>query len=296
MDTSNFSEEPNGTKSEEQHADVQTSRASEETSEHGDVSDAEKGLESAPESRPDGLKKTVTAQDWTGPDDPENPLNWPLWQRVYHTTVPALFGFAITFGTSVYTPGFWEVMSKFGVSQTVSLLPLALYTLGLAFGPMLAAPVSETRGRRLVYLFSLPVAALFILGSGFSHNFASLAICRFFAGFFGSPVLAVGAGTNVDLWRPVHRAAAIAGFLLVPFLGPAVGPAVGGFAAEYKGVSVLHDPTIQILNILSNKERWLTDLPVALDTMDNPFPDGSHIRVLTSHERNLQKNHTTTTL
>jgi hypothetical protein len=25
---------------------------------------------------PEPLRRTVTAQDWTGPDDPENPLNW----------------------------------------------------------------------------------------------------------------------------------------------------------------------------------------------------------------------------
>ena len=31
------------------------------------------------------VHRTVTAQDWTGPDDPENPHNWPMWQRVYHT-------------------------------------------------------------------------------------------------------------------------------------------------------------------------------------------------------------------
>ena len=34
-----------------------------------------------------GLQRAVTAQDWNGPDDPENPHNWPLWQRVYHTYV-----------------------------------------------------------------------------------------------------------------------------------------------------------------------------------------------------------------
>jgi hypothetical protein len=25
---------------------------------------------------PEPLRRTVTAQDWNGPDDPENPLNW----------------------------------------------------------------------------------------------------------------------------------------------------------------------------------------------------------------------------
>lgn len=82
------------------------------------------------------LSKNVTAQDWTGPDDPENPLNWPIWQRVYHTTVPALFGFTVTFGSSVYTPGYPEVIEQFKVSSTVAILPLSLYVLGLAFGPV----------------------------------------------------------------------------------------------------------------------------------------------------------------
>ena len=204
------------------------------------VDAAEKGLGNtavdgpdAPE-KPNGLQRTVTAQDWTGPDDPENPRNWPRWQRVYHTTVPALFCFAVTFGTSVYTPGYPAVAKEFNVSSTAALLPLSLYTLGLAFGPILAAPISETLGRRIVYLISALVSALFTLGAGFSHNFAALLITRFFAGFFGSPVLAVGGGTNVDIWAPVDLAASTAVFLFAPFLGPAIGPAVGGFAAQYK--------------------------------------------------------------
>ena len=146
-----------------------------------------------------------------------------------------MFGFVVTFGSSVYTPGYPEVMKKFDVSATVALLGLSLYVLGLAFGPILAAPVSETHGRRVVYFTSLPIAALFTLGAGFSQNFASLAITRFFAGFFGSPVLAVGAGTNVDVWLPIHRATASSLFLLAPFLGPALGPLLGGFAAQHKG-------------------------------------------------------------
>jgi hypothetical protein len=64
------------------------------------VDTAEKGVailrspEPEPEPRPQhggvGLHKSVTAQDWNGPDDPENPQNWPLWQRVYHTYVDSL--------------------------------------------------------------------------------------------------------------------------------------------------------------------------------------------------------------
>jgi hypothetical protein len=41
------------------------------------------------------VKRVVTAQDWTGPDDPENPHNWSLSKRMWHTMQPALFGFAV---------------------------------------------------------------------------------------------------------------------------------------------------------------------------------------------------------
>lgn len=150
-------------------------------------------------------------------------------------TIPGAFGFGVTFGSSVYTPGYPEVRERFGVSSTVALLPLSLYVLGLAFGPVLAAPISETKGRRVVYLVSLPIAGLFTLGAGFSNTFAALVVTRFFAGFFGSPILAVGAGTNVDIWQPVHRAVATSAFLLAPFLGSALGPVIGGFAAQNKG-------------------------------------------------------------
>jgi hypothetical protein len=37
--------------------------------------------------------KEVAARDWTGPDDPENPQNWPTWFRQYHIVPPALISF-----------------------------------------------------------------------------------------------------------------------------------------------------------------------------------------------------------
>jgi MFS family permease len=128
-----------------------------------------------------------------------------------------------TFGSSVYTPAYPEAAKQFGVSNTAALLGVSLYVVGLAFGPILAAPVSETYGRLVVYRVSLPISMLFTLGAGFSQSFASFLVCRFFAGTFGSPVLAVGAGTNADLFPPKARAAATSCFLLAPFMGPALG-------------------------------------------------------------------------
>jgi MFS family permease len=114
-------------------------------------------------------------------------------------------------------------MRDFNVSRTAALVGVTVYTLGLALGPVISAPLSETHGRKIVYLTSIPISMLFTLGAGFSKSFASLIVCRFFAGTAGSPPLAVGAGTNADLWLPHQRAAVTSVFLAAPFLGPSIG-------------------------------------------------------------------------
>jgi len=134
-----------------------------------------------------------------------------------------------TLASSIYVPGRTEVQQIMGVSAEVSILPYSLYVLGLAFGPMIAAPLSETFGRRDIYRLAIPVFALFILGSGFSNNIASLTICRFLAGVFGSPGLSIGAATISDVWPPAKRAVPMAMYVTTPFLGPALGPLLGGY-------------------------------------------------------------------
>ena len=125
--------------------------------------------------------------------------------------------------SSIYSSGTNEVSEWFGVSTTVSLLGISMYCLGLSFGPVLAAPLSETFGRSIVYRVSLPLAALFTIGCALAQNMATIIICRFFAGFFAAPALSIGGGTIADIYHPSSRGVAMSLFLLAPFLGPAVG-------------------------------------------------------------------------
>lgn len=123
----------------------------------------------------------------------------------------------------MYTPALADVMRDFDVSRTAALIGITLYTLGLAFGPIVTAPLSERKGRKAVYLVFFPIFMLFTLGAGFSKTYAGLVVCRFFAGLFGSPALAVGAGTNADLFPPHKRALATSFYLMAPFAGPSIG-------------------------------------------------------------------------
>jgi MFS family permease len=123
----------------------------------------------------------------------------------------------------MYTPGIKDVQADFDVSSVISILPFSFYVLGLAFGPMIGSPLSESWGRRRVYQICLPPFALFILGSGFAKSIGTLIICRFLAGFFGSPALSIGSATISDIWPPAERAVPMAAYVAAPFMGPALG-------------------------------------------------------------------------
>ncbi|UKZ78967.1 hypothetical protein TrVFT333_006716 [Trichoderma virens FT-333] len=148
--------------------------------------------------------------------------------RMYHTVCVALFAFTVTYMSSAYAPGAKATGQEFHVSETVSLLGISLFCLGLAFGPVIGAPLSETAGRLIVYRLGLPIATIFLIGAAVSKNIGAIVICRFFAGVFGSPALSVGGGTMADMWPPARRGPSTALFVMAPFMGPCI----GGFVVE----------------------------------------------------------------
>ncbi|KAK5107717.1 hypothetical protein LTR62_000739 [Meristemomyces frigidus] len=197
--------------------------------------DPEKAITEQSHTAHEPIARIVTAQDWSGPNDPDDPHNWTLLKRSMHIFPIAFLSFAVTAGSSMITPATPEIARHFDVSRTASILSLSLFVLGLGLGPTIAAPLSEKFGRSAVYKTSGPLFMLFILGAGLTKSFGGLLVCRLLAGMSGGPVLAVGAGTNADLFPAETRAVSSTFYVMAPFLGPALGPVIGGFAAQFKG-------------------------------------------------------------
>ncbi|UKZ83220.1 hypothetical protein TrVFT333_011025 [Trichoderma virens FT-333] len=145
------------------------------------------------------------AYDWTGPDDPDNPRNFSAALRIFSTIAITMLAMIGTVAGSMYAPAQDAVASSLHCSRIVAVLPLSLYNLGLAFGPMVGAPLSETYGRKSVFMLSTPVFVLFLLGSGFSHSIGGLTACRFFAGVFASPLINNAPATLLDFTPPRYR-------------------------------------------------------------------------------------------
>lgn len=178
---------------------------------------------------------TLGELDWDDEFDKDNPNNWPVWKKWFCTITTALICLCVSLGSSLFVSGVFDLSAKMGASRELCVSGLTFYMIGLAFGPTLGAPISETYGRAVVYLTGFPLSMLFVMGVGLSTNMYQILILRFFSGLLASPALAIAGGTINDIWRMEERGVAMATFCLAPFLGPVLGPIIGGFVAENKG-------------------------------------------------------------
>ncbi|KAK9334135.1 major facilitator superfamily domain-containing protein [Lipomyces starkeyi] len=170
---------------------------------------------------------------WDGPEDPENPFNWPNRKKWRITLIAALVTFCVAFASSVFTAGISPIAAEFQVSTTVATLGLTLYVVGFATGPLVFAPMSEVYGRNIVYIGTWIPFMLFQIGCALSKNAATLLVSRLICGIAGSSPLSNAGGTLGDIWTPAERGDAMSFFTLAPFMGPVFGPIIGGFLTEY---------------------------------------------------------------
>jgi MFS family permease len=148
------------------------------------------------------------------------------------------FDFILTassaFGLTCYTAGITAVIKQFDVSMTRAILGFSLFLFGIVFAPIITPHLSERLGRSTVYLTTFPIFALFILGAGLSQNFGTLAVCRFFAGFFGGPSLVLIEGTFADVWSADLTVSYYSVLSLASFLGAGTGIVLRAYAPMTK--------------------------------------------------------------
>ncbi|EFY99477.1 MFS transporter [Metarhizium robertsii] len=181
------------------------------------------------------IRTMNAAFDWTGPDDPDNPRNFPLSIRLFSTVAVTGLATVATVAGSMYAPAQDDVASKFNCSRELAVVPLSMYNLGLAFGPLVGAPLSETYGRKAVFLVAGPIFAAFMVGSGFSTTLTSLIACRFFAGMFSSSLINNAPATILDSASGKLRGVSLSIYYTMPSFGAALGPFVGGFIVQAGG-------------------------------------------------------------
>ena len=85
---------------------------------------------------------------WSGPDDPENPKNWPNGQKWKNTWAISMFVFISPISSAMIAPAMQDLGKRLDMhSQLEVYLSLAIFILAYAVGPIFFGPASELYGR-----------------------------------------------------------------------------------------------------------------------------------------------------
>lgn len=86
----------------------------------------------------------------------------------------------------MFTPGIEQIAEDLKTSADVVVGATTGFVVFLGLGPLILAPLSETFGRRKLYLVCFSIFALLQIPTALSPNVASLIAVRAISGFFGS--------------------------------------------------------------------------------------------------------------
>lgn len=170
--------------------------------------------------------------EFDGPDDPLHPQNWTR-SRKFWTVVMMCWQTVLTaFSSAIFSNAESYVSEEYHVGAEVGVLGTSLFVLGFATGPMLWAPVSELRGRKLPLIIGALGFTIFQFAVATGKDLQTIMICRYFSGFFGGAPYSVVPALLSDIYNNEIRGVAITCFAVTVFCGPLTGPFIGGFISQ----------------------------------------------------------------
>lgn len=169
---------------------------------------------------------------WNGPDDPENPQNWPQRTKLLRSAAPLCVVFAIAFASSIFGSATSATAEEYNVSQEIMSLGVALFVGGFATGPLIFAPMAELVGSAPVLAVALVGCGIFQIPLALATSVVTILVCRFLAGLLGSGGLAVGSGILSDIFSGPARGVAVGISATWMNLASTIAPIVGAYIVD----------------------------------------------------------------
>ncbi|GAA5961046.1 hypothetical protein JCM3765_006513 [Sporobolomyces pararoseus] len=158
----------------------------------------------------------------------EDPLCRTLASKFWSTLVAALLVMISAVASSCSSGASTYIHAELGGNEA---LPLSTYLIGYSVGPFFVAPLSETYGRRPLFIAGLVCFTAFMTATGASPNYGALLAFRFLSGVSGAVPMTNSGAVCGDLWNSRQRGTAMAFYSVATFAGPALGPVISAFAA-----------------------------------------------------------------
>lgn len=184
-------------------------------------------------------------------DHPANPRQWSSLVRWFHVattrtlltsnfysllTLIVISTFIISLASSINAPSYPQYADEHNISTISSILPYALFLLGLSFAPFTAC-IRPVVGRKVLTIVTLALVAAFTFIPAFARNFSAIAIGRLLAGIAASIFATCAPAALLDLFAAGQRS--------LPFILYALTVTSGTILGSFLGKVMQPDHSVQ---------------------------------------------------
>ncbi|KAI1419243.1 major facilitator superfamily transporter [Xylaria sp. FL1777] len=137
--------------------------------------------------------------------------------------------------SNIYFPSLDAIAKDLNVSLGAVSLTITSYLIIQGISPLFWGSLSDTVGRRLIYIASFTVYIISNIALSFSPNFTVLLIFRGLQAAGSASTVSIGNGVIQDISPPAERGAFISFYQAIRNFSIAIGPVLGGLLANFFG-------------------------------------------------------------
>ncbi|OPB38904.1 MFS permease [Trichoderma guizhouense] len=163
---------------------------------------------------------------------PNDPLNWSLWRKIWHTAL-VCFAVALTAATSnVAGSASTGVNEEYGISYDVFNTGAGVLFLAIGYWTLLSSPAVHLYGRRILYLVGATWGLIGNIWFGRLKTSSDAIWTQLFVGASESVAEAVVQLSLLDIWFEHQNGTSMGLYTLATSVGTYLGPLVGGYVAD----------------------------------------------------------------
>ncbi|KAK6827642.1 MFS general substrate transporter [Apiospora arundinis] len=220
----------------------------------------------------------------TSPPESEKPYH--VFPKTYKRVLVAIIGVAGLFSglsSNIYFPALETIASNLNISLADVSLTITSYLIVQGISPLFWGSLSDTVGRRPIYIASFIVYLIANIGLSFSPSFVVILLFRALQSAGSASTVSIGNGVIQDIAHPSEKGAYISCYQAIRNFSIAVGPVLGGALSHQFGFR-----SIFIFLVIMSAIVFVLILILLPETLRTVAGDGS-IRLKGIHQPLIER-------
>ncbi|KAK3300648.1 major facilitator superfamily domain-containing protein [Chaetomium fimeti] len=173
-----------------------------------------------------------------GGDEPQDQAPYSVfdaWEKRFIVFMVALASFFSPVSANIYFPALNTLAQDYRVSTTLINLTITVYMIFQGLAPSFTGSLSDSIGRRPLYILCFVVYIGANIGLALQHRFAALMVLRCLQSSGSSGTIALGNAVVSDIASPAERGGYIGYVSLGGVVGVSLGAILGGLLSDFLG-------------------------------------------------------------